>query len=151
MTSKLIPERVALRAVSKFTLDPSGCHISKYSVGSHGYAQVGWREPGEKTTGTLAHRAAWQAVHGPIPDGMTVDHECKNQRCVNVAHLRLLTNQENAMRNQGDDWAEGTCRNGHPNSERVTFNRRGNGQKSRCRPCINFYQRKYRQRQKELK
>lgn len=35
-------------------------------------------------------------VHGPIPDGMVVDHYvCHNRACVNVEHLRLATSKQN--------------------------------------------------------
>lgn len=128
-----IPARVVARVLSKVDVDPaSGCHVSTYSVGSHGYAQVGWHENGERTM-TLCHRVAWIAAHGPIPEGMTVDHTCKNRRCVNVAHLRLLSNYENARRTQGRDWPLGQCINGHPNSMQHTQR----GGKVVCEPCLN--------------
>lgn len=96
-------------------ISPTGCHQSTYSVTSAGYAQIGWQPSGESNKGTTAHRAAWTAVYGPIPDGLTVDHLCKNRRCVNVEHLRLLTNFENARRTHGRDWpiGNGECINGH--------------------------------------
>jgi len=31
----------------------------------------------------LAHRAIWQIVVGDIPDGMELDHLCRNPSCVN--------------------------------------------------------------------
>lgn len=106
-TPLVIPDRVALRALRAFEVDGNGCHISTYSVGSHGYAQIGWQE-GPRHRMTTAHRAAWVAVHGQILQGMTVDHLCRRQRCVNVAHLRLLTNLENARDNsQAHRWAAG--------------------------------------------
>lgn len=111
-----VVERVQTRVVTDFE---TGCLISTYSVGSHGYAQVGWEEQGERTV-TLCHRVAWIAEHGPIPDDLTVDHTCKQRRCVNVAHLRLLTNHENARRTHGRDWPLGECVNGHPNTELIT-------------------------------
>ena len=43
-----------------------------------------------------AHRFAWEARRGPIPDGLTVDHLCRNTLCVFVRHLRLLPRHENA-------------------------------------------------------
>ena len=74
-----IPERVAKRASTRYEVDPaSGCWVSTYSVASHGYAQVGWRE-GRERWGTTAHRAAWVHAHGQIPDGMTVDHMRRSQ------------------------------------------------------------------------
>ena len=49
---------------------------------------------------TYAHRYAWERIHGPIPDGLLVDHICHNTSCVNVAHLRLATLSQN-MSNRG--------------------------------------------------
>lgn len=43
-----------------------------------------------------AHRYAWELEHGPIPDGMVIDHVCHIRSCVNVEHLRLATLTENA-------------------------------------------------------
>ena len=43
-----------------------------------------------------AHRAAYQIVHGQIPDGRLVDHICHNTACVNPAHLRLASVKQNA-------------------------------------------------------
>lgn len=90
-----IPTAVAQRALECWDADENGCWISKYSVASHGYAQIGWRVDG-KCYATTAHRAAWVHRNGQIPQGMTVDHRCHTRRCVNPDHLRLLTNEENA-------------------------------------------------------
>lgn len=42
-----------------------------------------------------AYRYAWEKVHGPIPDNMSIDHKCFTPSCVNVDHLRLATTSEN--------------------------------------------------------
>jgi hypothetical protein len=126
----VIPERVALRAVSHVDLDPSGCHVSRYSVASHGYAQIGWHDGMGHREVTVAHRVVWQWVRGPIPDGMTVDHRCNNRRCVNIDHLRLLTNFDNARRTFGRDWPLGQCIHGHPDTELFV-----QGPRRRCRTC----------------
>lgn len=126
-----VPPHVADRARSKRVLDPdTGCLISTYSVGSHGYAQIGWNWECERIV-TLVHRVMWTIERGPIPDDMTVDHLCKTRKCANIEHLRLLSNFENARRSNGRDWPLGQCGNGHSNSFLVEFE---NG-KTGCSIC----------------
>lgn len=112
MTSHMPPERVIQRVQEKVVVQSNGCHRSTYSVGSHGYAQVGWREDGRYRM-TLCHLVIWRAHHGFAAQGMTVDHECRNRRCVRLECLRLLSNLENARRTDGRDWPLGQCINGH--------------------------------------
>ena len=136
-----IPERVQKRAATQFILTDDGCHVSTYSVASHGYAQIGWNENGGHF-GTTAHRAAWVYANGEqIPLGMTVDHICKNRLCVNPDHLRLLGNFENARRTAGRDWKMGECVNGHPNSEIYW-----DGSRHKCLPCDRESKARYRKR-----
>ncbi len=47
-----------------------------------------------------AHRLAWTLAYGPIPPGegyhgTEVMHRCDTPACINPAHLRLGTHQEN--------------------------------------------------------
>ena len=48
-----------------------------------------------------AHRYAWEREHGPIPDGMFIDHACHAPACVLVEHLRLATPQQNSQNRRG--------------------------------------------------
>lgn len=63
-----------------------------------------------------AHRIAWEAVHGPIPAGVEIDHLCSVPRCVNPDHLELVTHAENVRRGRGGDHqaAKTHCPKGHP-------------------------------------
>ena len=48
--------------------------------------------------GTGAHRAAFQFVRGNIPEGLHLDHLCRNKACVNPEHLEPVTKRENTLR-----------------------------------------------------
>lgn len=46
-----------------------------------------------------AHRISYEIHSGKaIPDGLHVDHLCQNRKCVNPAHLELVTTGENTRR-----------------------------------------------------
>ena len=140
-----IPDRVASRAANRWIAGENGCRISTYSVGSHGYAQIGWQDPDHRHVVT-AHRAAWVWANGQqIPVGMTIDHLCKNRRCVNPDHLRLISNFENARRTSGSDWQMGMCKHGHPNSE-IRYQPSG---KAYCGICSKEWSRRARVRKAE--
>lgn len=79
----------------------------------------------------LAHRFSYQHHKGPIPEGLTVHHECHvlarcsrgiycpHRRCVNPKHLGLLTSQENLALRQDGNRIHGhktQCPQGHPYS-----------------------------------
>lgn len=116
------PDKVYHRVMANTERTPDGCLESLYSRGSHGYTQVGWNESGyQDSQMLLTHRAVWQWVYGEIPEGMTIDHLCHNRACVEIAHLRLLTNYENARRTKGRDWPLGECINGHSNEHLARF------------------------------
>lgn len=45
-----------------------------------------------------AHRAVYVFAYGPIPPRMTIDHLCRNTKCVNPLHLEAVTHRENCRR-----------------------------------------------------
>ena len=88
-------------------------------INQYGYGTIGVN---------LAHRRAWEETNGPIPEGMTIDHrchdpevchrgnECPHRRCVNVAHMRLATADENRKRAYSAFALKTHCPAGHPYS-----------------------------------
>jgi hypothetical protein len=42
------------------------------------------------------HRVVYEAVIGPIPLDLTIDHLCCRTDCVNVVHMQVVTSGENA-------------------------------------------------------
>ncbi|HEV2928117.1 MAG TPA: HNH endonuclease signature motif containing protein, partial [Propionibacteriaceae bacterium] len=64
----------------------------------------------------LAHRISYELSVGSIPDGLQIDHLCRNKPCVNPTHLEAVTQRENLLR--GDtvparNAARTHCANGH--------------------------------------
>ncbi len=64
----------------------------------------------------MAHRWAYESEVGPVPDGMELDHLCRNRGCVNHDHLEPVTARENVRRGIGptaDNARKTHCPRGH--------------------------------------
>ena len=90
-----------------------------------------------KWTKALAHRWAYESEVGPIPDGLVIDHLCRNRLCVRPSHLEPVTGEENLRRGAGYGLRNGMrseCRNGHEYTEENTYVDPTRGT-VRCREC----------------
>lgn len=87
----------------------------------------------------LAHRAAFTAYKGPIPEGLTLDHLCKRQACCNPEHTEPVTMKENTMRGNSFSRinAEKThCSRGHELAGDNLY--RYNDGRRDCRQCMSI-------------
>ena len=64
-----------------------------------GYGQLGTAKKLGKNL--YAHRIVWEAVNGPIPEGLSLDHLCRNPSCISPHHLEPVTHKENCLRGVG--------------------------------------------------
>lgn len=93
----------------------------------------------------FAHRLAYRFYVGPIPDGLTIDHLCKNTLCVNPAHLEAVTSSVNTLRADtfsGINSRKTHCPQGHP---LVWIEKE---QRRACPACRNAAKKRYKARKR---
>ena len=79
-----------------FVIDETtGCWLWKKPVHPSGYAFM-WDATQQRMR--AAHCVFYARQHGPIPEGMDLDHLCRRKNCVNPAHLEVVTHAENVRR-----------------------------------------------------
>ena len=61
----------------------------------------------------LVHRWAYEQVRGPVPEGMQLDHLCRNRGCANPWHLEPVTAKENLERSPLTNNGKVSCKHGH--------------------------------------
>lgn len=113
---------------------PSECWEWAGPVNEHGYGQTGRSVAPD--AGGLAHRIAYWILVGPVPDGLVLDHLCRNRRCVNPGHLEPVTQRENVLRGRGPvsrNAAKTHCPKGHPYDEANTYWTTSGGRQ--CKTC----------------
>lgn len=85
-------------------------------------------------TVTTAHIIAYEAVHGPVPVGMEIDHLCNNRACYEVTHLEAVTHAENVRRGWERHRRTDQCPSGHPYTAENLYIHNKSG-KRMCRAC----------------
>jgi HNH endonuclease len=93
------------RLFNRLTAQPSGCvEWSGYKLKGYGRMTIDGQQ-------VYTHRLMYELMEGPVPDGMELDHLCRNPACANVAHLEPVPHTVNMARGA---WAMKThCPHGH--------------------------------------
>lgn len=99
-----------------------------------------------------AHRFIYEYFYNEINPNLSIDHLCKNRRCVNPLHLEQVTQQENCRRGNGGKIrglqlkSKTHCPQGHPYSKENTYTTPKN--KRMCRICTKLHFQQFQQRKK---
>lgn len=114
--------------MERSTTNEHGCWLFQGAL-NEGYGSVGYQG---RTR--LLHKLVWEHFHGPVPDGLELDHLCRNRNCWNDSprHLETVTRSVNIKR--GDHWGRKKthCPRGHEYSVENTRVEQG---RRHCRPC----------------
>lgn len=127
------------RALAK--VDPGDCWEWTAFTDEKGYGRIN-----NRSGTTYAHRVVYEGLVGPIPEGLEIDHLCRNRSCVKPDHLEPVTHAENNRRGYATfiaaakQLAKTHCKRGHEFTDENTAYTKENWR--RCRTCHNERRRK---------
>lgn len=102
-------------------VDKSGeCWVWTGGKTLKGYGQA-YLGPTRNSPRKRVHTVSWTLIRGPVPEGLTLDHLCRNKLCVNPDHLELVTAEENTRRANSFRVLPDSCPKGHPFVEENTY------------------------------
>ena len=131
---------------AKYEVSESGCWNWIAGIFGTGYGQF---RVGDKRIG--AHRQSYKIFKGEIPEGLVIDHLCRNIMCVNPSHLEAVTSSVNRLRgfNPEHRRVKPHCKNGHdytPENTKLYAHRKGRT----CLICKNIYAQRHSERNRSL-
>lgn len=125
---------------SKVKVNPkTDCWEWQKGTASLGYGWF-WIGNGKQV---YAHRFAYEVNKGKIPNGLELDHLCRNHKCCNPDHLEMVTSKENVLRGKSPsaiNLNKVCCPAGHPYSGDNLYVRPNGGRS--CRECNRYIGRK---------
>ena len=86
-----------IRLAHRSQENEAGCLEWTGATDRHGYGKIKVKDKFGNTRITGPHRAAWLAFYGRIDGDLVIDHLCRNPKCINLEHLRPVTNAVNTL------------------------------------------------------
>lgn len=114
--------------IDRSRTNQSGCWLWSLTKDRDGYGYGCFQQRKRR-----AHRLSYEAFVGPVPEGLHLDHLCRERSCVNPAHLESVTCGENIRRGNVGSKQRTHCKRGHSFAENGY--RAKSGQKL-CRLCV---------------
>lgn len=148
---KYTEERRLIAFRNKYDIAESGCWLWKGALVNGRGLSYGQFYNGTKSE--LAHRFSYRKTIGEIPVGLTIDHLCRNTRCVNPKHLEVVTNRENIMRGEGvtaRNARKTHCNKGHEFTPENTIYGVNDRECRTCRKVLNTQKHKKASRARNL-
>lgn len=93
----------------------TGCWIFQGAL-RNGYGAISI----EKKT-VYTHRYSYERLVGPIPDGLVIDHLCRNRACCNPEHLEPVEQRVNCLRGDRAGLRVSACLRGHDYTPENTY------------------------------
>lgn len=78
---------------SRCIIDENNCHVWQGSINDRGYGNIKYHNSTKRV-----HVLTYELTKGPVPDGLELDHLCKNIECCNIDHLEAVTHAVNVER-----------------------------------------------------